>query len=160
LGFTVGWDVSAGALAGASLAVAPGDPGIDTTAAGQLSIGALNATVVDIDPSAQFSADIRRSYQTPTEAVLVSGVSAIAGEIIEVTLTAARLVGAPLNPALGQRLQFALIQGGAGAFAVTWNAVFKVTWSDTGNTAGKRSTVAFQYDGTSWNQDGAQTPYV
>lgn len=101
-----------------------------------------------------------RSLQTPTEAVLVSGINATLGEIVEVTLTAARLVGAPLNPSTGQRLQFVLIQSGAGAFAVTWNPAFKVSWSDAGNATPKRSTIAFIYDGTNWNQDGAQTPYV
>lgn len=104
--------------------------------------------------------DLQRSLQTPTETTLVSGVDATAGEIVKVTLTAARLVGAPLNPAVGQRLTFTLVQGGAGAFAVTWNAVFKKTWSDTGNATGARSSISYTYDGTNWNQDGAQAPYV
>jgi hypothetical protein len=101
--------------------------------------------------------------QAPTEAVLVSGVDATAGSyIVPVALTAARVVGAPLNPpsVAGQRIVFTIVQGGAGGFAVTWNAVFKVSWSDTGNTVGKRSTIAFIWDGTNWNQDGAQTPYI
>lgn len=101
-----------------------------------------------------------RSRQTPTEAVLVSGVNAATADIVAVTLTAARLVGAPLNPTVGQRLTFTFIQGGAGAFAVTWNAVFKKVWSDTGNATGARSSISFVYDGTNWNQDGAQAPYV
>jgi hypothetical protein len=97
----------------------------------------------------------------PSEAVLVSGVDVSAGDIIiPVALTAARLVGVPLNPVQGQRIQFVIIQGGAGAFAVTWNAIFKKTWSDAGNAAGARSSIAFVYDGTNWNQDGAQAPYV
>lgn len=103
---------------------------------------------------------IRRARQTPTEAVLVSGINAATAELVGVTLTAARLVGAPLNPAIGQRLTFTLIQGGAGAFAVTWNAIFKKTWADAGNAAGARSSISFFYDGTNWNQDGAQAPYV
>lgn len=98
--------------------------------------------------------------QTPTEAVLVSGISANLGDVIAVTLTAARLVGAPLNPTVGQRLIFTFVQGGAGAFAVTWNAVFKVTWSNTGNATGARSSISFVWDGTNWNQDAAQAPYV
>lgn len=103
---------------------------------------------------------LRRSRQTPTEAVLVSGVDATLGEIVAVTLTAARLVGAPLNPAIGQRLAFTFIQGGVGAFAVTWNAVFKKVWSDTGNATAARSSIAFEYDGTNWNQTGGQATYV
>ena len=98
--------------------------------------------------------------QTPTEAVLVSGVNYQTGSYVEVTLTAARLVGAPLNPMNGGRLIFTLIQGGAGGFAVTWNAVFKKTWSDTGNATGARSSIEFIYDGTNWNQIGAQSAYV
>lgn len=101
-----------------------------------------------------------RSRQTPTETVLVSGVDATAGEHVQVTLSAARLVGAPLNPQAGDRLYFTFIQGGAGAFAVTWNAVFKVSWSNTGNATGARSTIGFEYDGTNWDQLAAQAPYV
>jgi hypothetical protein len=108
----------------------------------------------------QVFGSLQRSAQTPTEAVLVSGVDATLGEHVEVTLTAARLVGVPLNPVTGQHLYFTLVQGGAGAFAVTWNAVFKVTWSNTGNATGARSTVGFAYDGTNWNQLAAQAPYV
>jgi pectate lyase-like protein len=97
-----------------------------------------------------------------SEAVLVSGLGAAGaiGNIFEVTLTAARLVGAPLNPIAGQRILLTFIQSGAGAFAVTWNAVFKTSWADAGNATPKRSSIAYVYDGTSWNQDGAQTPYV
>lgn len=96
----------------------------------------------------------------PTEAVLVSGVDVRAGNTVRVTLTAARLVGAPLNPTTGQSLTFTLIQGGAGAFAVTWNAVFKKIWSDAGNATGTRSSITFIYDGTNWNQANGQALYV
>lgn len=108
-----------------------------------------------------FGSSTPNTVQTPTEAVLVSGVDCRAGNIvIPAVLTAARVVGAPLNPTTGQRITFTLIQDGTGARAVTWNAVFKVSWSDTGNTLNKRSSISFNYDGTNWNQDGAQTPYV
>lgn len=101
-----------------------------------------------------------RSRQTPTETVLVSGVDVTAGEHVSVTLSAARLVGAPLNPQPGDHLYFTLIQNSTGGFAVTWNAIYKVSWSDTGNTANKRSTIGFWYDGGNWNQLAAQAPYV
>lgn len=97
---------------------------------------------------------------TPTEAVLVSGVDVRAGNTVQVTLTAARLVGAPLNPTTGQSVTFTFIQGGAGAFAVTWNAVFKKIWSDAGNAIGTRSSITFVYDGTNWNQASGQALYV
>jgi len=99
-------------------------------------------------------------FQQPTEAVLVSGVDCRLGNGVLVTLSAARVVGAPVNPIPGQRLTFSFTQGGAGAFAVTWNAIFKVTWADTGNATGKISTTSFFWNGTNWVQDGAQAAYV
>jgi hypothetical protein len=104
--------------------------------------------------------DLRQIVQTPTETVLVSGVNATLGQSIKVTLSAARVVGAPLNPVIGQRLKFTFIQSGAGAFAITWNGVFKKVWSDAGNATGARSSIEFEYDGTNWNQVGGQAPYV
>jgi hypothetical protein len=99
--------------------------------------------------------------QQPTEAVLVSGIDSSLGSVIKVTVTAARLVGAPLNPTPGQTIQFIFVQGGAGAFAITWNAIFKgKTWSDAGNAAAARSSVCWTFDGINWNQDGAQAPYA
>jgi hypothetical protein len=100
------------------------------------------------------------AIQTPTEAVLVSGINCFLGNTVKVTLTAARLVGAPLNPQIGQCITFTFVQGGAGGFAVTWNAVFKKTWSDTGNVTGARASISYVYDGTNWNQSAAQAPYV
>src|SRR5207248_7653411 len=94
------------------------------------------------------------------ETTLVSGVDASTGNYVKQNISAARVVGAPLNPANGQRITFTFIQINAGGFAITWNVVFVVSWSDTGNTTGKRSSIAFVYDGTNWNQDGAQTPYT
>src|SRR6185312_14457070 len=87
--------------------------------------------------------NLRRLRQTPTETVLVSGVDATLGSLVGVTLTAARVVGAPLNPATGQRLSFTLIQSGAGAFAVTWNAAFKGITGGTSGATGTRATFSF-----------------
>jgi hypothetical protein len=117
-------------------------------------------TLTGVGSGLSVAGDIRRSRQTPTETVLVSGIDATIGEHIEVTLTAARVVGAPLNPFIGQHLIFTLIQGGIGAFAVTWNAVFKKIWSDAGNATGARSSIEFAYNGTNWNQVAAQALYV
>jgi hypothetical protein len=77
-----------------------------------------------------------------------------------VTLGGNRTMGSPTNPVAGQRIQITVIQDGTGGRTLAWNAVFKVSWSDAGNTLSKRSSIAFVYDGTNWNQDGAQTPYV
>lgn len=78
-----------------------------------------------------------------------------------VTLFDNRTMGAPTNPSLGQRITYTIIQNSiTGSCILGWNAVFKQTWSDTGNTTGKRSSIQFEYDGTNWNQVGAQTAYV
>jgi hypothetical protein len=110
----------------------------------------------------QFPVIWANKFVALSEAVLVSGLGAAGsiGNYFSTTLTAARVVGAPLNPIAGQRITNTLIQNATGGWAVTWNAVFKNSWSDTGNTLNKRSTISHIYDGTSWNQDGAQTPYV
>lgn len=97
-----------------------------------------------------------------SEAVLVAGkdTECFAVSYIEVTLTAARVVANLNSRFKGQRAVFTFIQDGTGGWAITWNAAYKQAWSDTGNTASKRSTIAFVYDGTNWNQDGAQSPYI
>lgn len=129
--------------------------------------GVAGAGLIDLNPvpnaggvSATAGGRLVERIVLPSEAVLVSGVDAAQGNSVLVTLTAARLVGAPLNPRNGQKLKFTFIQGGAGAFAVTWNAVFKKIWSDTGNATGARSSIEYEYDGTNWNQVAAQAPYV
>ncbi len=78
----------------------------------------------------------------------------------KVTITAARTIGAPTNARSGHRITYTIVQDGTGGWALSWDTVFKQSWSDTGNTAGKRSTISFLYDGTNWNQDGAQSPYI
>lgn len=120
----------------------------------------ISQAEIDFDYSATAGGRLVSKSTAPSEAVLVSGIESKNGNAIQVTLTAARLVGAPLNPKKGQRLTFMFTQGGAGAFAVTWNAVFKVTWSNAGNATGTRSAISFIYDGTNWNSDSAQAPYV
>lgn len=100
-------------------------------------------------------------FQSVSEAYLVAGVdSESLDNYIETTLSAARVVGALNYKFKGQRVVFTFIQNGTGGWAVTWNAVYKHSWVDTGNTASKRSSIAFVFDGTNWNQDGAQTPYI
>lgn len=70
-------------------------------------------------------------------------------------------VNAPINGVKGQELVITFIQDGTGGRTVGgWNAKYKATWADTGNTANKRSTVKFLYDGANWNQIGTQSTYV
>jgi hypothetical protein len=77
-----------------------------------------------------------------------------------VTLFDNRTMGAPTNPSAGQRILFTIIQNGTtAACTLAWNAIYKVTWSNTGNTASKRSLIEFEYDGTNWVQCSLQVPY-
>lgn len=67
-------------------------------------------------------------------------------------LTAGMTINAPINPGFGAVLEFVLTQDGTGGRAVTWNGafVFQVAWTNTGNTANKRSYARFVYNGTNW----------
>lgn len=77
-----------------------------------------------------------------------------------VTLGGNRTIGAPTNPVKGQRITYFVRQDGTGGRTLAWNAVFKVSWSDVGNTASKTSGITFEYDGANWMQVSAQGPYV
>lgn len=82
-------------------------------------------------------------------------------EIVELgALTSNLTVNAPSTPVRGFQLTFRIVQDATGGRTVTWDSVFKHSWSDTGNTANKRSTITFYYDGANWNQVGAQSPYI
>lgn len=79
----------------------------------------------------------------------------------QMTLTANVTSVTISNGSLGQRVVLTMIQDGTGGRSVAgWVAAIKQAWVDTGNTLGKRSSIAFVWDGTNWNQDSAQTPYI
>lgn len=67
-------------------------------------------------------------------------------------ITAAMTINVPTNPSNGAVLEFFLTQDGTGGRAVTWNGIFifQVAWTNTGNTANKRSYARFIYNGTNW----------
>lgn len=97
---------------------------------------------------------------TLTHALTIA-VNAALGTDFTVTIFDNDTMGAPTNPSIGQRIKFTIIQEGTiGGFNMSWNAVYKVSWSNTGNTVNKRSSIEFQYDGTNWNQCSAQAPYA
>lgn len=97
---------------------------------------------------------------TSQESFLITGIDTSIANVFVSTLTGNATVAAPLNPTRGQRITLTFIQDGTGGRTVGWHTVFKQSWADTGNTLNKRSSISFTYDGTNWNQDGAQTPYV
>lgn len=82
------------------------------------------------------------------------------GDLFQVTLGGNRTMSAPLNMQVGDVIEHRIIQDGTGGRTLAWDAVFLNSWSDTGNTAGKKSTIRHWYDGTNWNQLGTQGPYV
>ncbi len=96
---------------------------------------------------------------TLTDAPTIA-VNAALGNYFIVTLGGNRRMNSPTNPVAGQRITFTVIQDGTGGRKLGWNAVFKTNWSNTGNTANKRSSISFMYDGTNWNQDGARSSYI
>jgi len=62
--------------------------------------------------------------------------------------------------AIGSDLNFMFIQGSSGGLNVSWNAQYRQAWSDTGNTVGNISTIAFKRSSSAnYNQMGAQSPY-
>lgn len=86
---------------------------------------------------------------------------ALGGELREIgALTANITINAPTNAIRGMHLTYVFLQDVTGGRTVTWNVIFKTNWSDAGNTASKRSTITFFYDGTNWIQKGSQSAYI
>ena len=71
-------------------------------------------------------------------------------------------LGAPSNvPQAGMMCSITITQDGTGGRTVAWNAayIFPSAFSNTGNTANKKTTVAFISDGTSLVALGANSWY-
>jgi len=97
---------------------------------------------------------------TLTDAATIA-VNAALGNVATVTLGGARTMGAATGMIVGQLLLFIVIQDGTGGRTLNFATNYpKLTWSDAGNTLNKRSTIAAVWDGTNWNQFGAQSPYA
>lgn len=99
-----------------------------------------------------------------TDAATIA-VDASLGDHAEVTLGGNRAIGTPTNPVDGQEITFSILQDGTGGRTLTWPTGagnFVLTWSDTGNTANKRSVIKARYSKgrNRWEQTAAQTPYV
>ena len=64
-------------------------------------------------------------------------------------------------PAEGLLVAFSFVQDGTGGRAVSWGAnyVFPTAWTNTGNTASKKSRILFQSDGTNLVAVGANSWY-
>lgn len=86
------------------------------------------------------------------------------GGIVTLTtaVTSALTWGAPTNiPPAGRRVTVLMTQDGTGGWAVSWNAayIFPTAFSNTGNTAGKKTLVQFVSDGAALVAVGANAWY-
>src|SRR5690349_14629310 len=86
-----------------------------------------------------------------------------AGTLVIVgALTGAITVNNPTNvPAEGLLVGFSFVEDGVGSNNVSWgtNYVFPTAWTNTGNTASKKSRILFQSDGTKLVAIGANSWY-
>lgn len=84
------------------------------------------------------------------------------GNYVAFTATAAATWGAPTNvPPAGTAVTVVITQDATGGWAISWNAayIFPVAFSNTGNTAGKKTAVNFVSDGTALVAQGANSWY-
>lgn len=84
------------------------------------------------------------------------------GGTVSFTATSALTWGAPTNvPPAGENVTIVITQDGTGGWAVSWNAayIFPTAWTNTGNTAGKISSITFVSDGTKLVAQGANNWY-
>jgi len=103
-----------------------------------------------------FVSNDSQGYQSPAYTASYTPDASLGQIVVVGTLTDNITINAPTNATRGQRLTFFLLQDGTGGRTVTWNSTYKGNWSDTGNTANKRSSVEYYYDGTNWRQVGGQ----
>jgi hypothetical protein len=82
------------------------------------------------------------------------------GTVFSTVLTKDVFIAAPVltpsrstaRPAVGTILEFMFTQDATGGRSVRWSPVFKTSWTDTGNTATRRASVRFLWDGADWVQ--------
>lgn len=109
--------------------------------------------------------NIRFTGQYGTQAVASSAAPALncgAGDRVTFTATQAATWGAPSNiPLAGDLITVTITQDATGGWAISWNAayVFPTAFSNTGNTANKKTTVLFVSNGSKLIAQGANSWY-
>ncbi|QXE85962.1 right-handed parallel beta-helix repeat-containing protein [Geomonas nitrogeniifigens] len=101
---------------------------------------------------------VNRNTQTLTDAATVV-VDPRIGELASITLSQNTTFNGPAYVQKGDKITFLITQDATGGRTVAWGSAFKVSWSDAGNTANKKSSVSFICDGTYYVQVGAQVPW-
>lgn len=120
----------------------------------QLLAGAKNLAAI-VDPAIAFGTNAVASSTTPA-------LNCALGSVVTFTPTANSTWGAPTNvPPAGETITVKITQDGTGGWTISWNAayIFPTAWSNTGNTAGKISTIRFVSDGTKLVAQGANSWY-
>jgi hypothetical protein len=87
--------------------------------------------------------------QSPAFAASYTPDLSLGSSVIVGTLSAGITVNNPTNvPPFGYDVTFYFLQNGTGGFAVAWGTsyIFATAWTNTGNTAGKRSQITFEPD--------------
>jgi parallel beta-helix repeat protein len=118
--------------------------------------------VLDNSANANFLDQNRTGIQSPTSSAGVLNINAAAGSLLKVTLTESVTVtinNYPYASLPGGVLEFVFTQDSTGGRTVAFSSSFKTAWSDTGNTANKVSSIRFVFDGTYYQQIGAQMTY-
>lgn len=105
----------------------------------------------------QLVKDLRRSVQVPSFATPLT-IDATAGEEVEIAYTSSFTLNAPTNAVQGQVLTLRLTHDNtAGAYVITWNAVFKRAGGAFANTnsANAQDTITFMYNSSAqWEEIG------
>jgi hypothetical protein len=83
------------------------------------------------------------------------------GAFIQIALSGNITIDPPSGlPRAGDELEFRFLQDATGGRTVTWDATFKNSYSNTGNTASKELTIRFRYTGIKWMQVGASSGWI
>lgn len=127
------------------------------TTAGKLRLGTSGTPVGGLELGN--AGDLVLTVSALTDAATIA-TDASLGNVFTVTLGGNRTMGAPTNPHTGCKIVYIITQDGTGGRTLAWNAAFKTSWSDAGNTLNKVSTITFVYNGTNWIQVGAQSIYI
>lgn len=120
----------------------------------------LNAAVPDLLVLSGATVLQNDSYQQNFVGGAVTPVSAQDDETIIISATSNVTINSPGQRSKNCKVTYLVVQDGVGGRTVTFDANHKKVWSDVGNTLGKQSSISFIYDGASWVQRGAQSPYV
>ena len=87
------------------------------------------------------------------------GVNLFYEELSAATNSIRNTVSAPSSH-FGLQITFIIEQDAIGGRPLTFDTQYMHAWSDTGNTANRRSTITFVSNGDRWIQVGAQSPYM